>query len=606
MKNITLSVLLAATIHAQVLAPIAPVKPGGMPFIRSYKPVRVPVLRAPNSSRLHVLIRGGNLYLTVHDALELAIEANLDLEVDRYNMVMAGWAVQRAASGGPLRGVTGANAPVVTLGAGQGVAGSQGGSGGSNASGTATIAGAALVQQVGAVTPQLDPIYAAGVSFAHQTFPQTQLVQAGIHELVDSARSYTYQLREGLLTGGTVRMTYNGSYLNEAVPLDVLNPTSYASLGVSFNQQLLQGLGERVNGRFIRIAKRRVGMSEYAFRQRLSGVVTNTLNLYWDLALASDDLKYKLRNREIAQRFLADTERQIAAGAVPSIDRVSARSVLAVQAEALSVAQNALVMRENAMKDAISWHGRQDPELEAVHVITVDPLVVPEKDDLPALAQLLERAEGRRPDLAIARENAEIASINAIGTANVILPSLAVGVSSTNIGQTGQLVPGQNSDPYFVGGAGSALGQVFRHNFPNNRVGVSFGTQIRNVQALADASMDELLQRQSVLAAQRANNQLGVDVANQVLALQQARARYQSAIESRALIEKILAGEEKKLLAGTSTIAAAVGARRDLATSQSNEIAAAATYIRNRVMLDQALGQTLEVNHISVDDALRK
>ena len=604
MRNTLLSVFLALTMQAQVLPPISPVRPGGMPFIRSYKPVNVPVLRAPARIRVQALIRGGNLYLTVHDALELAIEASLDLEVERYNMLIADWNVQRQQSGGPLRGVTGANVPVVSLGAGQGVAGSQSGNSGSGASGTATIAGAALVQQIGAVTPQLDPIYAAGVSIAHQTLLQTQVVQSGTIELVDTARSYTYQVSQGLLTGGSVRMTYNGSYLNEAVPLDVLNPTSFSSLGISYNQALLQGFGERVNGRFIRVAKRRAGMSGLAFEQRLSGVVTNTLNLYWDLSVAADDLKYKQRNYDIARQFVADTDREIGAGAVPAIDRVSARSALAVQQQALTVAQNTLLQRENAMKDALSWHGRQEPELDGVHVIAVDPLEVPTADDLPPVEMLLGRAGERRRDLAIIRANADIAATNAIGTANVVLPTLNVGVSSTNVGQTGQAVGGQSPDPYFVGGAGSALGQVFRRNFPNVRAGVSFNTQIRNIQAQADAGMDELLQRQSVLAAQRAANQLGVDIANQVLSLRQARTRYQSAIESRALIERLLTGEEKKLLSGTSTVATVVGARRDLATAQSTELAAAATYMHNRVALDQALGQALEVNHISVDTAL--
>ena len=606
MRKIFLSVLLAATVQAQVLPPIAPVKPGGVPFIRSYRPVYVPVLRTPSGARLHALIRGGNLYLTVHDALELAIEASLDLEVERYNMVIADWNVERQQSGGPLRGVTGANAPVVTLGAGQGVAGSQSSNGSSNVSGTATIAGAALVQQIGAVTPQLDPIYAAGISVAHQTLLQTQVVQSGIIDLVDTARSYNYQVRQGLLTGGTVVMSYNGSYLNEAVPLDVLNPTSFASLGISYSQQLLQGFGERVNGRFIRVAKRRAGMSELQFAQRLSAVVSNTLNLYWNLSVAAGDLRYKQRNYQIAQQFLADTEKEIEAGAVAAIDRVSARSALAVQQQALSVAQNTLVERENAMKDALSWHSRQDPELDGVHVITVDPLEVPAQEDLPPVDQLLARAEGHRPDMAIVRANAEIAETNAIGTANVVLPTLTAGVSSSNVGQTGQRVSGQSPDPYYIGGVGTALGQVFRRNFPNDRAALSFNTQIWNTQALADAGMDQLLQRQSVLAAQRAANQLGADIANQVLALRQARARYQSAIESRTITEKLAAGEEKKLQAGTSTIATVVGVRRDLATAESNELAAAAAYMQNRIALDQALGQTLEVNHISVDEALGK
>jgi outer membrane protein TolC len=598
-----LCLLLVANLQAQVLPAIAPVKPGGMPFIRSYQAVQAPPLRSPSSLRWRSLVRGGNLYLTVHDALELAIEASLDLEIERYNMVMAGWSLQRFESGGALRGVTGANAPAVTLGAGQGVAGSQHSSITTTGGSTATIAGAALIQQIGPVTPQLDPIYAAGVTFAHQTTPQDQLVQSGTNELVDTARSYSFQMREGLLTGGTVRETYNGSYLNEAVPLDVLNPTSYISLGISVTHQLLQGFGERVNGRFIRIQRRRAANSGRVFEQRLSAVVANTLTLYWDLAVASGDLKYKQRNRDIASRFLADTERQIAAGAVPAIDRVHARSALAVGEQALSVAQSALVERENAMKDALSWHGRYGSELDAVHVIAVDPLVVPASDDLPPVGELLANAIGRRPDLAIARSNVEIAEIGTVGTANGILPRLAVGASTSNVGQTGRAVPGQAPDPYFVGGSGSALGQVFRRNYPNERVGAQFTAPLANSQAQADLAIDQLSHRQSQLAAQRAVNQLALDISNQVLALEQARARYQSAVESRTLVGRLLEGEEKKWLAGSSTIATVVNARRDMATAESSELAAASAYMRSRIALDQDLSATLEANHISVDGA---
>ena len=598
--------LLISNLQAQNLPPIAPVKPAGMPFIRSYKAVDAPPLRTPTGPRWRSLVRAGNLYLTVHDALELAIEASLDLEIERYSMVMADWSVQRAESGGALRGVTGANATSISLGAGQGVAGSQRSSTTTSENSTATLAGAALVQQIGPVTPQLDPIFASGVTFAHQTTPQDQLVQSGTNELIDTARSYSFQMREGLLTGGTVRMTYNGSYLNEAVPLDVLNPTSYVSLGVSVTHQLLQGYGERVNGRFIRIQRRRAANSERAFQQRLLTLVANTLTLYWDLSLASNDLKYKQRNREIASRFVADTERQIAAGAVPAIDRVRARSALAVQQQALSVAQNALIERENAMKDALSWHGRPDPELAAVHVIAVDPLVVPATEDLPPAEELLARAAQRRPDLAVVRSNVEIADITAMGTANGVLPRLSFGVSTSNIGQTGQQVPGQSPLPYFVGGATGALGQIFRRNFPNERAAASYNAPLLNSEAQADLAIDQLSQRQSQLAAQRAMNQLALDISNQVLALRQARARYQSAVESRTLIEKLLEGEEKKLLAGTSTVATVVNARRDMATAESNELAAASAYMRSRIALDQDLGTTLEVNDISVDDAVGK
>jgi outer membrane protein TolC len=242
--------------------------------------------------------------------------------------------------------------------------------------------------------------------------------------------------------------------------------------------------------------------------------------------------------------------------------------------------------------------------LAAAHIIAVDPLKVPETDDLPPLRELLATAMNRRPDVADAKMRAELAEMEASSISNGLLPSLQVFATSNNAGQTGQAVPGANPTPYFVGGAGAALGQVFRRDFPNERVGVRFSAPLENTQAQADHAMDQLTHRQTQLNAQKIFNQLAVDVASQVMALQQARAQYQAAAEHRAIVEKLLQGEERRFQMGASTIATVVGARRDLATAQSSELAAAAAYIHNRIALDQGLGLTLEANHISVEDAV--
>ena len=594
-----LACLVAGAAQGQQLSPIAPVKPAGVPVIRSYRADTVPPLRVSDASRLHAMIRAGNLYLTAPDAIAIAIEHNLDLEVERYMILASGWDLQRAESGGALRGVQSGTGATVTLASGQGVAGSR-----SGGSGAAAQAGAANIQQIGPVTPQLDPILTAYTVFGHQTYFQDQLVQAGTNELVYATRSYYGQVSQGLLSGGTVRMTYNGAYLNESAPTDVLNPTSSASLGVVIGHNLLKGFGERVNGRFIRAARRRAASSDRGFQMRLMAVVANVLDRYWDLSVASDDVKYKRRNRDIAQEFDEATRKEIAVGAVPAVEQIRAKSALALQEQALAVALNAAGQRENALKDALSWHGQSDPALAAAHIIAFDTLAVPETDDLPPLRELLATAMNRRPDVADAKLRAELAEMQASSISNGLLPSLQVFATSSNVGQTGQAVPGASPDPYFVGGAGAALGQVFRRNFPNERVGVRFSAQLENTQAQADHAMDQLTHRQTQLNAQKTFNQLAVEVASQVMALQQARAQYQAAAEHKTIVEKLLQGEERRFQMGASTIATVVAARRDLATAQSSELAAAAAYIHNRIALDQGLGLTLEANHVSVEDAI--
>ena len=595
-----LGAALISGLEGQQLSPIAPVKPGGTPFIRSYRADTIPPLRVSGSTRLHDLIRAGNLYLTTADAIAVAIENNLDLEVERYRILATGWDLQRLESGGALRGVQSGSGATVTLASGQGVAGSSRGGGG----GAASQGGAANIQQIGPVTPQLDPIFTTYTVWGHQTYPQDQLVQSGTNELVYTTRSYYGQVSQGLLSGGTVRMSYTGAYLNESAPLDVLNPTSSASLGVVIGHNLLKGFGERVNGRFIRAARRRAANSDRGFEMRLMAVVANVLNRYWDLSVASDDVKYKRRNRDIAREFDEATRKEIAVGAIPAVDQIRAKSALALQEQALAVALNAAEQRENALKDALSWHGQADPALTAAHIIAIDALAVPEADDLPPLGELLATAMNRRPDVADAKLRAELAEMEASSLSNGLLPSLQVFATSSNAGQTGQAVAGANPDPYFVGGAGAALGQVFRRNFPNERVGVRFSAQLENTQAQADHVMDQLTHRQTQLNAQKTFNQLAVDVANQVMALEQARAQYRAAAEHRTIVEKLLQGEERRFQMGASTIATVVGARRDLATAQSSELAAAAAYIHNRIALNQGLGLTLEANHVSVEDAV--
>ncbi|MGD0048438.1 MAG: TolC family protein [Bryobacteraceae bacterium] len=606
LSRILTAAALAGALAAQAPLPIAPTRPQGLPFVRSYQPVTVPPLRLTGSGRLRGMIQAGNLHLTARDAIALALESSLDLEIARYSLVMADWAVERAESGGALRGVTGASSESVTLGSGQGVAGSQGGGGTVGTSGSSTVAGAALIQQIGPVTPQLDPVLSTTDAFSHQTSPQFVVVQSGVYALVDDARSYNWQVSAGLLTGGTARVAYSDSYLNETVPTDVLNPTSFTSLGISLSQNLLRGFGQRVNGRFIRISRRQVGGAGQAFRQRLMAVVSGVLNAYWDLSLAANDLQYKQRNRDVAAQFLADTRRQIAVGAAPAVDRINAESAAAAAEQALVVARNSVAVRQNALKDYLSFRAVADDQLAGAQIVAIDPLNVPEIDDLPSLHELIASAIRQRPEVALANLSVDLAGIAAEGTANGVLPNLGVSASATNYGQAGQAVPGTTPAPYFVGGVGNALAQTFRRNFPNQSAGASYSEHLWNTQAQADHAINVLSQRQAELTAERTRHDLAVNISSQVLALEQARARYKAATESRGLIERLLQGEEKKWVAGTSTISTVVAARRDLANAQSAELAAAAAYVHGRIALDQELGRTLEVNQVSVEDTLAK
>src|ERR1035441_4164679 len=500
--------------------------------IRSYVAPTVSASRLGNSGRLHEMLRAGKLYLTVQDALALAIENNLNLEVDRYGLLLAQSALERSKAGGPVRGVPSASQQVSSVDSGVGVNGSvqsaglSSGNGGSSGGNT----GGAAIQQVGQVTPNLDPVLQNATTFEHLSQPQANQVVSQTTTLVQSVHAYNTILQEGLISGGIVQFRDYEGYLKENAPSDSLNPAVGPHMDLSLQHNLLRGAGVKLNNRFIRIAQINVVGSRETFRSQLLDLTASVLNLYWDLVGANDELKVRQSALDMAQRFFADT------------------------------------------------------------------------DDLPPLRQLVGTAMEKRPDVAVSKFRDQTSEISLAGTENPLLPSLQVQLQTYNRGAAG--APQNAPDPYFIGGYGTALKQIFRRDFPSEKGQLSLSIPVRNRQAQGDYGIDQLQFRQSQVGSQRDTNQIVVDISNQLSALRQSRAKYSAARQTRILQEELLASERKKFSYGISTFNDIIIDQRALVAAQISEVNASITYARARVSLDQVLGETLEKNNISLDEGL--
>jgi outer membrane protein TolC len=584
-------------------------KPKAPILARPYLPAAVPPARLANSNRFRELIRAGKLYLTVQDAIALAVENNLDLEVDRYGPLAAQWQVERQQAGGPLRGVTNGNTLANQNASGQGVAGSQAAAGllGGTGNGGSGNAGAATVSQIGPITPNLDPVLQQATGFLHLTTPQPNTTQSQTPALIDTKRIYQTAVTQGLLTGGALQVSANESYLKENTPTDILNPSVAPSVQIYLRHNLLQGFGVAVNSRFIRVAEKNVGAARETFRSQLLNLVATVLNLYWDLVGDKEDVSARRRTLEMAQKFYNDTKRQIELSALAKVDIYRAQAELTTRQQELAIAQATVRQQENLLKSALSRNGLEDPLIEAADVVPLDSIQIPEQDNLPTLRELVAKALSKRPDVALNKINQETAEISALGTANGVLPQLQTIESLTANGLAGASNPppgGSPSDPYYVGGLGTALGQIFRHNFPSWRASVYFDGLIHNRIAQGDYGVDQLQLRQGDLVTRRSMNQLVVEISNQMIALRQARARYATAVDTRVLQEQLLEKEQQKFSLGVSTINDLVVVQRSLAAARVAEVAALTTYSRAGVSLDQVLGETLEKNNVSVAEAL--
>ncbi len=582
---------------------------------RPYRPRPVPPPSVANSGRLESLLRGGNLYLSIRDAIALALENNLDIAIQRYGPQIADTVVMQAEAGGFARGVS----TNVTAGPASASISASGTTPGANqnaasvaSAGTTSAVGGAVLQSSGPSIPNLDPILTGSASWAHQTTPQTNTFITGTTALIQRQDLSALGIQKGFITGTTVNLGLNNNSTTGNNPRNDFNPATTSSLGLSITQHLLQGFGPAVNSRQIHIARNNREVADLTFKLQVETTVAAIMSLYWQLVAFNEQVKVAGEAVAAAQRLHEDNRRQVEVGTMAPIEVTRAEAQIAAAEQQQTLARMQVLQQETIIKTALSRTGVASPSVAEAHIIPTDVIRIPDVEPISPVQDMMAMAISSRPELAQSRIQIANQGMTIRGSKNALLPTLDAVVSLSNNALAGQLtnlpapagtVHGNNA--FFIGGYGSVLSQIFDRNFPNYAAAINLTIPLRNRAAQAQVLNDELTLRQQQLGLQRLENQVRVDVQNALIGLTQARAQYQSATKQRALQAQTLDAEQKKLALGASTIYNVIQDQQAMTAAESNEVAARAAYARAKVELDRATGQILTNNDISMDEAFR-
>jgi outer membrane protein len=573
---------------------------------RPYQARSVPPVNLANTSRIGALVRSGNLYLTARDVVALALENNIDIEVQRYAPLLAREVLRRAEGGGALRGVglgVAAGPTSVSL---SGVSINTNGAP-SGAAGSGVSSGGGIVTQLGPSIPSFDPTVSGFMNFAHTTSPQSNTILTGTTSLVTNTRSLQAEYSQTFPIGLTTQLTYSSTAVHVNSDRFTLNPYTSGALDLQFTQNLLNGYGKTVNMRNIRVQKNNLKVTDLQFKQQVITTVSAVLNLYWDLVSFNEEVTSRQQAVDTADQLLKNNQSQVRIGTLAEIEVTRASSQLFAARQDLLVAQTNLLQQETILKNALSRSGIVSADLAEVHIIPLDTISIPSQDDMRTVPELVSVALSNRVELEQARINLDSNKTNLAGVKSSLKPSLQAFADLTNNGLSGEAaaalisLPGV---PYFDGGYGNMLAQILRRNFPNYSAGVSLNIPLRNRAAQSDYVTSQLEIRQNELNLQKQINQIRVDVQNAVIGLQQARARYIAAQEARALSQQTFDGDKKKYDLGATTSYQVVQDQRDLASAQSSEVEAIANYTHARIQFDQSIGATLDINQISIAEAM--
>jgi outer membrane protein len=584
-------------------------------LIAPYKPIQIDEPILVNSPRVDQLIRDGKLQITLQDAVELALENSLDIAVARYNPWIADTDILRTKAGGQGRGTPGADFP-------------------------ASQANIDPFNQF----PSYDPILSATASIDSRTTPVnnpflsgTGLQSTTLAGLHSHAAVYNFGYQQSFTPGTTVNIGWNNTRSSSGSTVNFFNPTVQSSLTAGFTQQLLNGFGTYVGRRNIMIAKNNRKIADLVFVNQAITTVTNTINAYWELVYARENVKVQQQAVAVSEKLYNDNKKQLEIGTMAPLDVTRAESEVASGRQNLIVAQTVQLQDEQVLKNAMTKNPLA-PNLINVEIIPTDLPTPPSATESASFEDAIQEAFVKRPDLQQQVYNLKNAGIEVHATRNALLPTLTLSGQYSSSGLAGNSpitgtpvltssgvpIVDTNGNPITITGAGgvqtpiflsttsapvvgtsqqgfgTAQNQIFTNQFPDYFASLNLFLPLRNRSAQADNARAMLTERQLETQLQQLKNAALLDVRNTYIALEQDRARVAAAIKARELQKQTFEAEQKKYTLGASTVYNVILTQRDYVTAEGVELRALADLNEAKANFERAVGRTLEVNRVTI------
>jgi outer membrane protein len=497
-------------------------------------------------------IDGDTLVLDLSDAYVLALQRNLDLQIGRYDLA---------------------------------------------------IAGDGILAQTGVFDPSLD-FSVSGDST--QSPSATQLEGAEVS--VSRSATFSLALTQLLPTGTQVSVEAGSRRSETNSQFYFLNPYWGSSFNLSLTQPLLEGFGTTVNRSAIIIAKNNRDQTTAAFEQLVVGTLLDVENAYWDLVAARWEIQVKEQSLELAERLLSETKERVRVGTSAPIDTVQSESTAAARRQELITARISAANAEDTLKAVL---GFDEPDEWMTPIETTEKLPL---DPIPtALGSSIETALARRPELRQQKLSIGALEQNMLLARNALLPRLDLQARYgwSGVGGTSLLLD-ENGDPVVdpdtgkplkvAGGIGDSWTQIGNFDYPGWSLGLMLSMPIGNNQAKGELAQRRYYVEQGKTRLRALEQQIILEVRRAVRTVEDGVAAIDAAEAARHFAERNLEAEQTKFQNGLSTNYQVSKIQEDLALAQLTEINARTIYRKAIAGLHYATGTLLESHDVKITD----
>jgi outer membrane protein len=585
-----------------------------------YAPISMPAPRMNNSALLHALIHDGKLEISLSDALALALENNLDIEVTRYVLVDAQTDLLRARGGGSTQGFNG----VTQTGSTTGASATGTVSGTTSQAGASTQVGASASGASSSNTACCDPYVGFNFEWDRITEPYNYTGLVGAPIITNQTTSLSSFYSQGFFTGTSYTVGLEGYRQSTTAPDSLLDPEVPGEMVIQLNQPLLKGFGYRANAVGLRVAQNGVKLADSVFRQQVITTATQVANYYYDLTNYYQYLVVARQGLTDAEQQEKDVKKESELGVIAKFDLVRAQRETALRRQVEAQVETAYRQQEELLKTAVSRQNA-DPELSAVDVVPTEDFPQPMPNDIPPLDDALHLGLANREELTQDQLNLRDQNLVVKADRNALLPSLNFfadylpeGLTGNSVIYTcpasapltnGECVPavGAPFSPVATGthysGVFQTLTQVFHGRFPEYNYGINLQIPIRNRVAQATAARALANQRQMEAQAQRDRNLVVQDVRTAEANVSEARKAIEVSHQYTTLAQQELDGYKQMFKLGKVDYFFVTEAEDELIQAQGSELQARDNYAKALAQFGEATATTLDRYHISMNDA---
>jgi outer membrane protein len=377
--------------------------------------------------------------------------------------------------------------------------------------------------------------------------------------------------------GATYNLTFNNNRQGTNSLQTPRSPAYNSSLTANLSLPLLNGFMADNTRNTLKTTAIQRQIADVQLTATIENTKSQVRVAYWNLKQAIEQIEIGQRALDLANRLYQDNRIKVEIGTMAPIDTVQSEAQVASAEQVLVAARGSWQTAELNLKRLLA-NGPDDEVYKRTINPTEQAILTVQSVDIPGAVRT---ALEQRTDLVQSRKNIEISQLNLEVTKDQTKPDLAFNTQYQLSGLGGPVRNVQQGQVVSItpGGYADALGQIRGIDLPTWSMNFQFAYPLgmRAAKANYARALLQFDQSQATLKAQELN--VSAAVTNAGLAVENTHKQYLAAQKNREAQERNSEAEQTRFDVGMSTNYNVVQAQNNLTTARLSELRALISYL---------------------------